>query len=114
MASLDDILTTQKNGVVAINQIAENAFGVQGRKTALEITSATLIHTGEAWVARLSVINAGAVGAVYDANTVATAIAGRQLCVIPATVGIHEIFMPVTRGIVVIPGAGQKVSVSFT
>lgn len=114
MASLDDILTTQKNGVVAANQIAENTFGVQGRKTALDLTAATLIHTGEAWVARLSVLVAGAAGAVYDANTIATATAGRKLCVIPATVGIHEIFMPVSRGIVVVPGAGQEVSVSFT
>lgn len=114
MANLDDILTTQKNGVVAVNQVAENAFGVQGRKTALEISSATLIHSGEAWVARISVLVAGAAGAIYDANTVATATTGRRICIIPASVGIVEIFMPVTRGIVVTPGAGQIVSVSFT
>jgi hypothetical protein len=114
MANLDDILTTQKNGVVAVNQVAENAFGVQGRKNALEISSATLIHTGEAWVARLSVIVAGAAGAVYDSNTVAGATTGKRLCIIPNTVGIHEIFMPVTRGIVVSPGAGQIVTVSYT
>lgn len=114
MANLDDILTTQKNGVVAVNQVAENAFGVQGRKNALEISAATVIHTGEAWVARLSVIVAGAAGAVYDANTVASATTGKRLCIIPATVGIHEIFMPVTRGIVVTPGAGQIVTISYT
>jgi hypothetical protein len=114
VASLDDLLTAQKNGVVAINQVATNAFGVQGRKTALEITTDTVIHTGEAWVARLSVIVAGAAGGVYDSNTVAGATTGTQLCVIPATVGIHEVLMPVTKGIVIKPGAGQKVSVSFT
>jgi len=114
MANLDDILTTQKNGVVAVNQVAENAFGVQGRKNALEITTATLIHTGEAWVARLSVIVAGAAGAVYDSNTVAGAVTGKRLCIIPATVGVHEILMPVTRGIVVTPGAGQIVTISYT
>lgn len=114
MASLDDILTTQKNGVVAVNQVAENAFGVQGRKTALEIDTATLIHTGEAWVARMSVLVAGAAGAIYDASTIGTATTGRRICIIPATVGIHEVFMPVTRGIVVTPGAAQIVSVSFT
>lgn len=114
MASLDDILTTQKNGVFAVNQVAENAFGVQGRKTALEISAPTLIHVGTAWVARLSVLVAGAAGEIYDANTISSAIVGQRLCLIPATVGIHEIFMPVTRGIVVKPGAGQIVSVSFT
>ena len=114
MASLDDILTAQKNGVVAINQVASNAFGVQGRKSYLEITADTLVHTGEAWVARISVIVAGAAGGIYDANTVAGAVTGTQLCVIPATVGIHDVLMPVTKGIVVKPGAGQKVSISFT
>lgn len=114
MASLDDILTTQKNGVVAVNAVAENTFGVQGRKTYLEINSDTLIHTGQAWVARVSVIVAGAAGTIYDANTVASAITGQRLCIIPATVGIHDILMPVTRGIVVKPGAGQIVSVSYT
>lgn len=114
MANLDDILTTQKNGVVAVNQVAENAFGVQGRKNALEITTPTLIHTGEAWVARLSVIVAGAAGAVYDANTLVSATTGKRLCIIPATVGIHEVLMPVTRGIVISPGAGQIVTVSYT
>jgi hypothetical protein len=114
MANLDDILTTQKNGVVAVNAVAENTFGVQGRKTALEISSATQIYTGTAWVARVSVIVAGSAGAIYDANTIASAIAGQRLCIIPATVGIHEIMMPVTRGIVVSPGAGMIVSVSYT
>ena len=114
MANLDDILTTQKNGVFAVNQVAENAFGVQGRKTALEITTGTVLHIGQAWVARVSVLVGGAVGTIYDANTVASAITGQRVCIIPTTVGIHEIFMPVTRGIVVVPGAGQIVSVSFT
>lgn len=114
MASLHDILTTQKNGVVAVNQIAENAFGVQGRKTELEISTPTVIHTGEAWVARVSVLVAGADGAIYDANSIASAITGKRLYIISATVGIQEVFMPVSRGIVVSPGAGQIVSVSFT
>lgn len=114
MASLDDILTTQKNGVVAVNQIAENAFGVQGRKNALEITAPTVIHTGEAWVARVSVIVAGSDGAIYDANNTAAAVTGKRLCIIPATVGIIDVLMPVTRGIVVSPGSGQIVTVSYT
>lgn len=114
MANLDDILTTQKNGVFAVNQVAENTFGVQGRKTALEITSPTVIHQGQAWVARISVLVGGAAGTIYDANTIATATTGQRLCIIPTTVGIHEVLMPVTRGIVVSPGAGQIVSVSFT
>lgn len=114
MANLDDILTTQKNGVFAVNQVAENTYGVQGRKTALEISSATVIHTGQAWIARVSVLVGGAAGTIYDANTIATATTGQRVAIIPTTVGIHEIFMPVTRGIVVVPGAGQIVSVSFT
>lgn len=114
MASLDDLLTAAKNNVVATNQIAINTFGVQGRKNALEITTPTVIHVGEAWVARISVIVAGSAGAIYDANSVAAAVVGRRLCIIPATVGIHDIVMPVTRGIVVSPGASQIVTVSYT
>jgi len=66
------------------------------------------------WVARVSVITAGVAGGIYDAKSIAAATTGTQLCVIPATVGIHEIFMPVVNGIVVKPGAGQKVSISYT
>lgn len=114
MASVDDLLTAVKNNVVATNLVANNAFNVLGRKSYLEITSDTLIHTGEAWVARVSVITGGTAGGIYDANTVGGAVTGTQVCVMPATVGIYEILMPVTKGIVVKPGAGQKVSVSFT
>ncbi len=114
MASSDDMLTTQKNNVVASNQIAENIFGVQGRKNELEISTATLVHSGNAWVARISVIVAGSAGAIYDANSIASATTGRRLCIIPATVGVTQIFLPVTRGIVVKPGASQIVTISYT
>ena len=73
MATLDDILTTQKNGVVAINNLSEalNSFYAAyvssiGNKTSTSISSATTVVTGTARLVSFNVTTAGSAGIIYD------------------------------------------------
>lgn len=113
MASLSDILTAAKNIVTALNQLGQSFLQVEGSNMQSNITSATLVKTGQGRIARISVVVAGsAVGRIYDAN--ASAATTNTMFVIPNTVGVTEINMPVNNGIVVAPGTGQTVSISYS
>jgi hypothetical protein len=113
MASLSDILTAAKNIVTALNQLGQSFLQVEGSNMQSNITSATLVKTGQGRIARISVVVAGsAVGRIYDAN--ASAATTNTMFVIPNTVGVTQINMPVNNGIVVAPGTGQTVSISYS
>jgi len=113
MASPTDILTTLKNIVTAISSAAQTYLGVQGSLSSSAITAATLLQTGPGRVCTVIVTVAGsAAGSIYDANS-ATATT-KKVYSIPNTVGIYVVNFPVNYGIVVAPGTGQTVSVSYS
>ena len=91
----------------------------QGSKSALNITSATLIEaTNDNYASvravRVNVLVAGSTaGSVNDAATVATAAASNQVFVIPNTVGSYLIDWPCFAGLVVTPGTGQTVAIAY-
>jgi hypothetical protein len=115
MASLDDILSAQKNGVVGINSIAHATLNLAGSVNSMEISTSTYLKTNLGWVAKVSVIVAGSTtGMIYDASSVATATTGNRLYVISNAVGIQTVMMPVNSGIVIVPGTGMIVSVSYS
>ena len=71
MASLDDILSAQKNGVVALNSIANYdglRTGYYGNTNTKEIAAATtkVIKTSSGWLATISVIAAGSTTGDYS------------------------------------------------
>lgn len=113
MASLSDMLTAAKNFVTAINQIGQVMIAISGSKVQTNITAPTLVYTGQGWVARVSVVVAGsAEGAIYDAAS-ATATTNK-IASLPTTVGITDIKLPVNNGIVVAPGTGQTIAISYS
>lgn len=113
MASLTDILTTAQNLVQAVNNVASTYLNVQGAKNYPEIAAATLVKSGPGRVANVVVLTAGSgVGAIYDAQTAASTT--NQIFVIPMSVGVTVLNMPVTYGIVVAPGTGQEVTISYS
>jgi hypothetical protein len=113
MASLSDILTTAKNVVTAINNLSQTYLGVQGITNQADISVETLVKNAPGRVCSVMVSVAGsAPGAVYDANS-ATAMRP-SLFVIPNTVGIYVVNMPADYGIVVDPGTGQTVTISYS
>jgi hypothetical protein len=59
MASLDDMLTTAKNIVTAINGVSQTYLNVNGSRISANITAATLLKTGSGRVAMVSIIVGG-------------------------------------------------------
>ena len=112
MASLSDILTTSKNVVQAINNLAQTYLAVQGTKQVSAISTATVVSTDPGRLATVSVTTAGAVGVIYDAT--ATGVTTKPIFAIPNTLGIICVNIPVVNGIVVAPGAGQVVTVTYS
>lgn len=113
MASLDDILTAAKNLVTAANNISQTYTDVQGAQNLANISTTTLVKSSPGRLATVVVSTAGsATGNVYDAST--TASATKILYVIPNTIGVYFVNMPANYGIVVSPGTGQVVTVSYS
>ena len=114
-ASLDDVLTTQKNGVVAINNIATSNLRGQGTQTSVVITAPILVFSGKGFLVNFSVTVAGSTaGTIYNSATVAGAAVTNALCVIPATVGITRTGQVFSNGLVVSPGTGQSINVTYS
>lgn len=113
MASLADILTTAKNVVTAISNVSQTYLNVQGAQNSGSLTSATLVKLGASRVATVSVTVAGsATGRIYDTNAASSTT--NPIYVIPNTVGVTFVNMPVGIGLVVAPGTGQSVTVSYS
>lgn len=113
MSSISDILTAAKNIASALNQLGQTYLSVEGAQLYSGITSATLVKAGQGRIARVSVVVAGSsAGAVYDASA-ATATTDK-LVTLPTTVGVTEINLPVNNGIVVAPGTGQTIAISYS
>ncbi len=85
-----------------------------GLFTHLNITAATVVKASPGRVCRVSVVVAGSTaGTVNDVLTTGGAAATNQVATIPDVVGNYSIEMPCLTGIVVVPGTGQTVAVSY-
>ena len=114
-ASLDDILTAQKNGVVAINGLSQSTLRSLGTQTSVTITSTTVIYANAGYLVNFSVVVAGSsAGTIYNASTAANAAAVNALCVVPNSVGITKIGQVFSTGLVVTPGTGQSINVTYS
>lgn len=113
MASLSDILTAAKNVVTAINGAAQAYTSVQGTQNSGNLTAATLVYLGPTRICTVSVTTAGSsVGNIYDAFLAGATT--NLLYVIPNTIGVYVVNMPVSSGLAVSPGSGQAVVVSYS
>ena len=113
MASLSDLLTTAKNIASAINGLAQTYVSVQGARIQQNITAATVVSSSAGRVAMISVTTAGSSdGVIYDATDTTTTT--RPIYSIDNVVGAVFVNLPVVYGIVVVPGTGQAVSVSYS
>ncbi len=114
MASLDDILTTQKNGVVAIGVLSQIFQRLLGTFTSQTVSADTLIITGSGRLVNFSVVDAGTGdGAIHNSATVAGVTTANQLCVVPQTVGIYPAGLVFTNGLVIVVGTGQLINVTY-
>jgi hypothetical protein len=113
--SIGDILTAAKNIVTAINGAAQTFLNVNGTSAQDGITSATLVKTGSGRIATVSVVVPGSAnGAIYDTAAAASVAASNQIGVIPAMIGPYVFNIPFSSGLVVTPGTGQTITVSYS
>ena len=93
----------------------------QGRSIAFDISAATQVSIvskdqtlANARLVRVNVLVAGTtVGSANDSATIAGASVANQLTAIPNVLGPMLVDAPVQAGIVVTPGAGQVVTVTY-
>jgi hypothetical protein len=115
MASLDDILTTQKNGVTALNGINSINAKAFGTITSSTVTGATLVVSGSGRLINFSIVVAGsAVGGIYNQTTISGPIAANQLVATPTTIGVYQSGQFFTNGLVIAPGTGQSINVTYS
>ncbi len=113
MASLDDLLTAAKNIATAINSAAQTYANIQGVQTQANISTTTLVSAKAGRVAMLSITTGGAAnGTIYDTNAANNLV--RPIYTIPNTIGIVFVNLSVSYGIVVVPGSGQTISLSYS
>ena len=114
-ASLSDILTTQKNGVVAINNLSQSNLKIYGKTTSSTVTASTLVISGAGYIVNFSVVVAGsASGLIYNYNSTTTPPAENALCGIPNTIGVYPAGQFFTNGLVIVPGTGQSINVTYS
>lgn len=112
---MDDILTTQKNGVIAINNVNQTINYASGKLTSATVTAQTVIAVGAGRLVNVSVVVAGsASGTTNNAQSTSAVAAGNALTAIPTTIGVYQCGCNFTNGLVVTPGTGQSVSVTYS
>lgn len=115
MASLDDILTTQKNGVVAINNYAFALLREQGAFTSSTVTADTVVVTGRGYLVSVTVVVGGTgAGSIYNANSTTSPPASQKLFPVGTTVGVFPAGLVFTNGLVIVPGTGQSINVTYS
>jgi hypothetical protein len=115
-ASLSDLLTAVQHVASNIAQAAQTYLAVNGQQSRSGIAAASgslLLKQGPGRIAYVNVTTVGtAAGTIVDGNS-AAAVAP-VLATIPMAVGSYFINLPFNLGLVVIPGAGMTLSVSFS
>ena len=110
MSSLTDVVSNFKNLVTVVS-------GLNARlQTSATVTVPTLVTTGAGTLLGYSVTIAGTTaGTINDATTTAGAIASNTLVVVPTTTGFASgINIAFNQGLVIVPGAGQSVNVTYS
>jgi hypothetical protein len=113
-ASLDDILTAQKNGVIALNAIQQSLASEVATITTAVATSSTFIVAGKGRLLRYSNTVAGTtVGFIYNSSTPTGGAASNALVACPNTIGVYEVNVVFDAGLVIAPGTGQSINVTY-
>jgi hypothetical protein len=113
-ASIDDIFTTLKNVVTALNTQVQNDTALAGAQPFYNVTAATLVKLGSGRVVNVLAIVAGSAdGMVYDAQSVTDT--SRPIGPVQhSLVGRQVLNMPFQYGLLIVPGSGQTVAGSVS
>ena len=113
-ASLDDILTAQKNGVVSLNKIQQTLAAEICTVTTATATASTFVIAGRGRLLRISVTVAGsAPGFIHNSSTPSGATVANALMACPNTIGVYDANLYFDSGLVIAPGTGQSVNLTY-
>lgn len=94
--------------------MSDGIFVRQGQGSWLNITGPTIVKPVAGRMMRFQVLVAGStVGAAYDSTSLSGNTVANQVGVAINTVGSYLIDHPCVNGLVVIPGTGQTLAVTF-
>ena len=117
MATLDDVITVQKNGVIAINNLGLTLKSYnEGQYTSVTATTPTVIATSSGRLVSVTIVNAGtAAGYVYNASlTTNVALSNAVVSLPTSAVGVYPVGAKFNTGLVIVPGTGQAVNVTYS
>jgi hypothetical protein len=115
MSSLDILATIQKNGVIGVNDITNRLRFNAGTNTSVTITTSTLIVTGSGRLVNVSVVAAGTTpGVIYNFNSTASVPVSSAMAAAPNTLGVYPLGQVFTSGLVVVPGTGQSLNITYS
>jgi hypothetical protein len=121
MANIDDVVTVQKNGVIALNALTaalENFRAIYqsfvGTQTFLGANEDALVYVGPGRLVNVVVTAAAAGGTIHDVDNVADANAGNVIFPIPSTIGITQVNIPFVNGLVIKPAATSMVNLTYS
>ena len=113
MSSLSDILSAAKNVVTSVNLLGQTYLKVNGTVRSATLTTTTLVSSTQGRLASVSIVVAGSTPCViYDSNAIAILTSG--LAAVTNVIGVTVINMPYNNGLVVVPGTGMTVVVSYS
>lgn len=115
MATLDDVVTVQKNGVIGLNNLSATLSYLFGEQTSATVTSSTLVIAGAGRLVSFSVVVPGTVtGYIHNASTTGLATAGNAFVATPTTIGTYQCGQHFSGGLVIAPGTGQSINVTYS
>jgi hypothetical protein len=111
-ASLSTLIATLQNLVTALNNATKTQLNIEGAASQENISTATWI-AAQNRLCRVSIVAPGtATGTIYDASNASDI--STPIWTIPTALGMVKVSIPITDGLLVVPGTGQNVTVSWS
>lgn len=116
MAGTDDILSAQKNGVAALGNLYNLQRRVAGTVTSATVSATTLIATGRGRLVSYTLVAPGSAdGMIHNsASTGGIAAANALVPTNHSATGVIACGLEFMDGLVVAPGSGQSINVTYT
>lgn len=116
MATLDDVVTVQKNGVIAINNLGLTLKSYnEGQYTSKTVSTSTVIYSGAGRLVNVIIVSAGTTtGYIYNLASSSSPTIDNAIVPLPNVIGVYSIGAKFDTGIVVVPGSGQFVNVTYS
>jgi len=110
-ATLSAILQTPK----AIFNLGTTNLFLAGNTTSPAVSASVVLSTSAGWIANVQVLAAGsALRFIYNAPSFAGMVDANKLMPIQNSIGLQHGFVNFDRGMVIVPGPGQLVNVTYS